>query len=374
MKLSKDIISAMVDVIGNISEGIVVTNKEGIIEYVNPAFENITGHKSYECEGESINILKSNKQRESFYEHMWKTINKNEIWKGNIINKKKDGSYYYEEMTIIPVKNLKSKTQKYVAIKHDITERVNFEKTLIKKNKELKEIVKTKNWFINLMAHELRTPLTSLKGSLSLMLGGAFGEVTGKFSEYINICYRNTERLIRLVNDYLDFSKTESDSLDMNMRYAEIQDAVNRVIKEMETALKDKKIEVEYNIANECPSLYFDYDRITQVLYNLMSNAAKFSPEGALIKIETKENDGYIETRILDEAKSISKDRREIIFNKFVQLQNKDEKGEGSGLGLAIAKAIVQQHNGRIWVEPREDKGNEFIFRLPIEKRKRERL
>ncbi|MCH7782261.1 hypothetical protein IID62_04275 [candidate division KSB1 bacterium] len=228
---------------------------------------------------------------------------------------------------------------------------------------ELRSLDQMKNNFVASVSHELRTPLTSIKGSIGLLLADYAGKIDKEAREFLDICYANTERLIRIINDLLDLSKFEEKKKELKMEEFDIADLINEVIVSLKPLANAHSSRLVSDLTGK-NTIIADRDKIAQVLINLISNGIKFSGGGDIAVSSHKNNKG-INIIVSDSGDPISKDNREKIFDKFVQVDNSpSRKIGGTGLGLSISKAIITMHNGKIWVESNE-KGNKFNFTIP---------
>jgi PAS domain S-box-containing protein len=234
---------------------------------------------------------------------------------------------------------------------------------------ERKEIEKAKTAFIATISHELRTPLTSIKGALGLTLSGAAGEMPSKMNNLVTMAASNCERLITLINDILDLEKIEAGKMDYKLETFDLG-------KMLTTALDTNKFYADkFGVAvrrladaHDGPALTFgDPTRLTQVIDNLMSNAAKFSDAGSEIQVSLKEIAGRWRISIRDFGEGIPKHAQPTMYDKFTQADSSDTRSKGgTGLGLSIVKTIVEQHQGRISFVSEEGVGTEFFVDLPV--------
>jgi signal transduction histidine kinase len=226
------------------------------------------------------------------------------------------------------------------------------------------EVNRMKNEFVAMASHELRTPLTSIRGSLGLLSAGVAGELPQEAMELLAIAGNNTERLLRLVSDILDIEKIESGKTELDIKEVSMPEIVRKSVDEMGGFAAERGVALESEI--QPGNLMVDFDRIVQVLDNLISNAVKFSPEGGKVLVRARMEKGFATLSVTDFGPGIPEDFKARIFHKFQQADKTvaREKG-GTGLGLAVCKTIVDGHGGKIWFESQEGHGATFVFTLP---------
>lgn len=241
----------------------------------------------------------------------------------------------------------------YTAIVRDITER--------------KKIDRLKTEFISTVSHELRTPLTSIRGSLQLINGGAVGEMPEQAGNLIDIACNNTERLLLLINDILDFEKIQSGNMRLAHEPIEISPFVTQALEEHAGYAKQHRVQYILKAHIDNAFVFADPHRLMQVLANLLSNAAKFSPEGGEINISVcRQEEHRIRILVQDSGPGIQEAFRQKIFDRFTQSDASDTRQKGgTGLGLAIAKGIMEQHNGTIDFVSPPGEGTTFYIELP---------
>lgn len=231
---------------------------------------------------------------------------------------------------------------------------------------ERKKAERLKNEFVSIVSHELRTPLTSIRGSLSLIAGAMAHDLSPKVKSMVDIAHKNSERLVSLVNDILDIDKIESGKMVFELKSVDIIALVEQAVE------TNRSYGVQYNITYQIQTdfpaakIYADDDRIMQVLTNLLSNAAKFSPRGSTVLIQVSRHDKNIRVEVTDSGPGIPTEFRSRIFQKFAQADSSDTRQKGgSGLGLSISKAIIEKHNGTIGFESVVNNGTTFFFEIP---------
>jgi CheY-like chemotaxis protein len=230
-----------------------------------------------------------------------------------------------------------------------------------------------KSDFTSMVSHELRTPLTAIKEAIAIVLDGSAGEINADQKEFLNMAKSNIDRLKRLIDDVLDFSKLESRRLKFKMQDADINLIIKEVTVSQKSVVEERKLYLNSELQATIPKVKLDPDRINQVLYNLIGNAIKFTKSGGVTVITRDVRQGgedVIEVCIKDTGEGIRKEDLSKLFQKFQQLGDANQKKTGgTGLGLAISRNIVEQHGGSIWVESEYGKGSEFKFTIPVKVR-----
>lgn len=228
------------------------------------------------------------------------------------------------------------------------------------------EVDRMKTEFISTVSHELKTPLTSMKGSLQFIL--AKGKwLTRTERELLSICQRNTDRLIRLINDILDISTIEAGGMQFAFGQVSIGELVVYACEEIKGFAQGRNISIVSDVATDLPAVWGDHDRLIQVLTNLLSNAVKFSPSGKTVLVSALRKGNYVTVSVADVGRAIQWSDRDKLFKKFQQLGSSDPRERsGTGLGLAICKEIVERHHGRIFYESGAAGGNVFSFAIPV--------
>ena len=235
---------------------------------------------------------------------------------------------------------------------------------------ERRRLERMKDEFISTVRHELRTPLTSLRASLGLISAGTLDKRPEKQRQMLDMAMGNCDRLIRLVNDILDFEKVEKGKLQFDREPVEAIDLLRRAADVAYTAASQAHIIV--GVEGAPVQILGDEERILQVLNELVANAIKFSPRDSSIRLSAQPRHGGGEGAeevcftVEDQGRGIAQEKLERIFERFQQGDASDSRAlGGTGLGLALCRSIVEQHGGRIWAESTPGKGSRFHFTLP---------
>ena len=226
-----------------------------------------------------------------------------------------------------------------------------------------------KNEQISVVSHELRTPLTSMRSALGLLVGGQVGRLPDKGQRLLDIALRNTERVIRLINDILDLERLDSGHMPMTKVLCNAGELMAEAADSVRAMAEQGGVIIE--VGPDDTRLWADPDRLLQVMINLLANAIKFSPpSGGTVWIDATQADGELMFRVRDEGCGIRPDKLETIFDRFVQVGDGDaHKKGGTGLGLAICRGIVKQHGGHIWAESSVGAGTTLCVALPNDER-----
>ena len=228
-----------------------------------------------------------------------------------------------------------------------------------------KRAEQVKDEFISVVGHELRTPLTSIRGSLGLLEAGVMGELPDEAAQMLAIAVANTDRLVRLVNDILEFERLDSGRAELQLAAVPASELIDTSIQAIEAVANDADVITETTVEDLVVSA--DGEKIIQTLINLLGNAIKFSEPGATVSIAATRDGQHATFSVHDTGRGIPKDQLETIFERFSQVDATDarEKG-GTGLGLAIAQEIIEHHDGHIWARSTPKQGTTFSFTLPL--------
>lgn len=235
---------------------------------------------------------------------------------------------------------------------------------------EMREADRVKSQFLANMSHELRTPLNSIIGFSRVILKGIDGPVTDLMQQDLTAIYNSGQHLLGLINDILDSAKIEAGKMELTFDEVNIEDLTHSVISTMSGLVKDEPVELVEIIEPNLPPVRADAIRVRQVMINLLSNAAKFTEEGAItINVSSYKMSGkkMAKISVTDTGAGISQEDQEKLFQAFSQVDaSPTRKSGGTGLGLSISKQLINLHGGEIWVESEEGKGSTFSFTLPF--------
>jgi two-component system cell cycle sensor histidine kinase/response regulator CckA len=348
------------------AEGVVITDPQGRIEYINPAFTRMTGYNREEVIGQTLRLLRSRKHDRQFYAQLWKTILSGEVWRGEIVNRRKDGSLYTEAMTVTPVRDAQGALSHFIAVKEDITSRKQLEEQLWRAQK-----MEAVGRLAGGVAHDFNNLLTVIRGYADI-LSNSLPPKDASLRASVDEILKASERAASLTRQLLAFSRQQvlaPKVLDLNHVVGGVEKMLHRLIGE--------DIELVTTLQPDLGPVRADPGQIEQVLVNLAVNSRDAMPQGGRLSIETRNIDldgrspdpevvvkpgPYVEIRVQDTGCGMDEETRSRIFEPFFTTK---EKGKGTGLGLATVYGIVKQSGGYIWVSSEPGQGTTFRIHLP---------
>ncbi|HZQ71414.1 MAG TPA: PAS domain-containing sensor histidine kinase [Burkholderiales bacterium] len=326
---------------------------QGTVTQINHAAELLFGYAAPEILGGHFKRIVNGAFHAELDAH-WKqmTATRKPIVAIRIQNPRRDGLDLVCEWTLTPLVNPEGRLISVIAQGQDITQQL--------------EAERLKKEFTSTLSHELRTPLTSIIGSLQLINSGVLGDVQQDVAELTLVAERNAQRLLDLINDILDIEKIESGKLNLIPEVIPLDD----VVKEALVLNKGfgERFKVGFRAVHELPGRQINADRkrLLQVMTNLLSNAAKFSPEGGTVEVTLEERGDRLRVGVHDRGSGIPDNFRGRIFDRFAQADSTTARQKGgTGLGLAICKRLVEMMHGHIGFEDRDGGGTSFWFELP---------
>jgi len=365
-KRSEEHLRRLFTAVENAGETIVVTDSEGAIIYVNPAFEETTGYSSQEALGNNPRILKSGKHASAFYREMWKTLLAGQVWRGRFINKKKDGTLYEETATISPIKDESGRIVNYVAVKRDVTGEALLQKQLL-----LAQKMEAIGTLAGGIAHDFNNLLQAVVGYSDLLLmSKEAGNPDRKKLEVILQAARDGAELVGRILTFSRKSESKVRPTDLNQEIGKAEPLLRRTLPRM--------IEIRLMLSENLWITDADPAQIEQVLLNLAVNAQHAMPDGGRLLIETSNvslSDEYFQTHlgarpgkyvlltVSDTGVGMEPEVMDRIFEPFFTTK---ANGEGTGLGLAMVHGIVTQHGGHIRCYSEPGLGTSFKIYLPV--------
>ena len=348
---------------------IVITDPGGNIEYVNPAFQKSTGYSAAEVLGKNPRALKSGTHDAAFYQNLWETISSGKIWRGQIHNRRKDGSLYWESVTISPVFDSLRNIAAHIAVKEDITDQKAMEDIRLAAIEQTEAANRAKSEFLAIMSHELRTPLNGVLGFAELLSQTPLNEEQIDFTRIIT---QSGNHLLQVVNDILDFSSIEKGHIPLESAPIAIADLVGSAVVPNRKTAADKGLELLCVVDPGLPEQFAgDERRIRQILINLIGNAVKFTSSGSVVvRVVPSSLAGRpaLDFSVEDTGPGIHAETIGLLFKPFVQENMTLHRPfEGTGLGLAISRRLSDAMGGTITVHSAHGQGSTFTLRLPLE-------
>ncbi|MFQ5858489.1 MAG: ATP-binding protein [Anaerolineae bacterium] len=236
-------------------------------------------------------------------------------------------------------------------------------------NTELRRLDGMRSMFVSVAAHELRTPLTSISGFLEILLDEDRGPLTNDQREYLEIAQRCADRLLTITNNLLDVTRIETGRVELAMEPTDLTTLVEMVATEFGPQLEAKAQRLTLRASTGLPPALCDRMRAEQIVRNLLSNASKFSPHGALIIVSLSRADtqGFLQVSVKDNGVGISAEDQAKLFNCFFRAESgRFTDDNGVGLGLYISRSLIELHGGRIWLESQPGKGSTFYVTFPV--------
>lgn len=345
-----------------------ITDINGNIEYINPQFTKVTGYTYEEVIGKNSNILNSGFHDSDFYKFMWDTILSGKDYKGEILNKKKNGETVWENVIISPIVDPDGKIRHFVAVSEDITEKKKIIEDLIVAKQKAEEMNRIKSYFFATMSHELRTPFVGIQGFAELLLEMV---QTDEEKEFVNGIIASSIRLTDTLNKILSLSKIEFEELDIQITEIKINDFLDEIAKPFKSAAKQKNLEFIINLPDNNLVIKSDEKILTGILNNLLNNAIKYTDKGKIelnASFEKEKEKDLLKLVVSDTGIGISENHQEQIWLAFRQVsEGLNRTFEGTGLGLTITRKYVESLGGKITLDSKLNIGSTFVIEIPVE-------
>ncbi|MBI5637432.1 MAG: PAS domain S-box protein [Nitrospinae bacterium] len=310
-------------------------------------------------------MLKSGRHDRPFYEELWKTIKAGRVWRNRIVNRRKDGSLYDEEMTISPIADASGAIMNFVAVKRDVTREA--------------ALQKSRAYFTDITAHELRTPLTKLhlvENMLKQIETAGSGERIGDVRNALLESMAAFDRIVNATTLISDMTRTGAEKpLVRDFIYYDIAAALENTQSNIEGARRDIRIETDMAGIPRHAIVMGNRGMIKQALDEVLSNAVKFTPDGKTISVRAYSGGGLVHIEVADEGEGIPEDKLRDVFIPYYSLESSLKHstgrykfhGGGMGLGLTMAKLIMEYHNGTLAIANRADgAGASVVLNFPL--------
>ncbi len=331
-------------------EGVVFTDSQATIEYINPAMERLTGFTADEALGHNPRIWKSDQTPPVTHQHMWRALTHGETWQGEVINRRKDGGLYDAALTTSPVTDVDGHVVGYVGVQRDITQQ--------------KELDRLKDQFVSNVSHELRTPIANVMLHISLLTRGR----PERHDIYLRTLQREADRLRNMIEDLLDLSRLDRDVTPIELTTTDIHQLLEPFVTDRATLAEQRGLTLKYEPAPDLPLALSDASKLTQVIANLLTNALNYTPAGGEVTVLSATRQPWITITIRDTGPGIAARDLPHLFERFYRGETgRKADAPGTGLGLAISHEIVQRLGGRITVESEPGHGAAFTVWVKTE-------
>ncbi|MEO5340846.1 MAG: ATP-binding protein [Magnetococcus sp. MYC-9] len=363
---------------------VMICDLTGKIVYVNRQCTRLTGYTVEELVGQNPRLLQSGETPPATYQSLWKTISSGQVWHGELSNRRKDGTVYWELNTIshihAPEQALPgesganpSRSTFYLAIKEDISPRIAMERALHQAKEAAESVNQVKSDFLSNISHELRTPLNTITGCTALLLDMEFGTLSKSQKKYLHTIQESAARLAALISDLLDLSKVDSEQFTLEKSFFDLPALVNALGESVAEQVADKGLQFSCQIEEGVPErVKGDPVRLRQILQHILHNAIKFTSVGQIslrvnLDVGRCLAPGAVCFTVTDTGIGIAEEKQQSIFDLFMQVDSSASRCyEGTGLGLTIAKRLIELMGGQIRLTSRLNEGSVFSVTIPF--------
>jgi len=334
-------------------EGILFTDTHGVIEYMNPHMEQLTGYSAAEAVGLTPGLWGSGLTPRTIYDDLWNTIRRGEVWQGEMINRHQLGRLYDTALTVAPLRDADHTIIGYVGIQRDVSQQ--------------KELDRLKDEFAASVSHEFRAPLANIKLYLRLLDSGR----PEKYEQYLQTLQRETNRLENLVEDLLSISRLDQRTEPLQYTPTDLHPLIAEIIADRSDWAARHSISLDYLPNDNLPAALAEPSMFAQIITNLMSNAINYTPPHGIITImtglRTHDQQEWVTVTVQDTGPGISATDRLHIFERFYRGEVGRKSGApGTGLGLAICQRIAEKLDGRLTLDSEPGQGAAFTVWLKL--------
>lgn len=350
---------------------VIMTDPKGHVLYVNEAFCELSQYSWEEIRGQNTNVLTSNYHVPAFFQALWDTIDRGEVWRGEICSRAKDGSLYWVDTTIVPFLDTNGDIYQHMAIQNNITDRKQAELDLKKAKEQAEQASRTKSQFLAHMSHELRTPLNAILGFTQMLESDPQAQDHQK--QYLATIHRSGDHLLELINDVLELSKIEAGRQTLEPRDFDLHRLIENLQEMFRLRSQGKGIALTWQQDHDLPQwIYADEKKLRQVLINLLGNALKFTNSGQVVLsatlLEAQDNQLTLGFVVQDTGIGIPMEEMEAIFEPFGQGKSGRHNAQGTGLGLPISREFIRLMGGDLICHSQVGQGSSFSFSIACER------
>jgi PAS domain S-box-containing protein len=380
------------EIIDQVHDSVISTDLDGIVTTWNKGAERLTGYAKHEAIGRHVSLLYPEEERVFLQNEVIAPLNRQGNHEVTVRMRKKSGENFYAHLSLSLLRDAEGAATGMIGYAMDVTEAKRAEEEirtlnqelerrvserteelrianeqLEQRNQEVEQANRMKSEFLARMSHDLRTPMNAIVGFSDLLAEQGEGPLNETQQLFVQRIQAGAKHLLDLISDLLDLSKIEAGRMALRREEFSAADAVNDVVSVLRPLADVKGISLNSSVPGRL-SVHADRTRFKQVLYNLVSNAVKFTPQGGSVQVEARQQQDSVLFAVTDTGIGISAQDQEAIFNEFHQAHAGEAQArEGTGLGLAISRRLVELHGGSIWVESEPDRGSRFSFTLPVE-------
>ncbi len=338
-----------------------IANREGKIIYANDKFSDVSQYSRDELLNQDHRLVNSGHHSKLFFTHLWETIRTGNVWKGEIKNRSKTGTFYWVDTTIVPCLDDQGKPYQYISILTDITKRHQAEEELASARDAALDAVRIKSQFLANMSHEIRTPMNGVIGMAGLL---SETQLDSEQKDCVNTIIQSGDLLLTIINDILDFSKIEAGKLTFETHDFNLIELVDDTMEMLTETAQARSLDFIALVEPDVfPYRQGDAGRLRQVLTNLLGNAIKFTEQGEVILRVSSVSKTLLRFEVSDTGIGISESARKNLFQPFSQAdESNTRKYGGTGLGLAIVRQLVSLMGGEVGVESLPGAGSTFWF------------
>jgi len=365
-KNSEEKIKMLADMVESSNDAIVTRTLDGIITSWNKGAELMYNYSADEIIGKNITLLEPDDHKGEMRQLTEKVKCGEKIKNFETEGLKKYGIRINVSNTLSPVFDSSGKLIAISTISRDISESKKAEKKLLQEKRKAEVANRTKSDFLANMSHELRTPLNSIIGFSDILHEQMYGELNEKQQRHVENISKSGKHLLNLINSILDISKVEAGQIKLDFKDFELANKLNMIRNLLSPIANKKNIKIEIILDKELNTIYADEEKFTQIMYNLVDNAVKFSYENSLVIIEARRKGDMVEIMVIDHGIGIRTKDQHKLFKPFSQIDSfSSKKSQGTGLGLSLVKQIVHLHGGYIWFRSNLGEGSTFAFAIP---------
>ncbi len=347
-------------------EGVVITDPAGRIEYVNRAWERMTGYSREEAAGANPRLLKSGEHDGAFYRELWQTISVGGVWHREFTNRRRDGTLFDVEQTISPVRDASGRTVAFVGIQKDISERKRAELALRRAHQEALEASRLKSVFLGTVSHELLTPLNAILGYAALLREGLPAGVSEELATDVARIEEAGQRLLRRIESLLDVSRLEAGALALSPSPTDVARVLASAAGAARNLAERNGNEFEAALPESLGRAVVDPERLRQVVDAVLENASLLTSAGT-VRLRASRDGDEVHVEVADSGPGMDAEQLSRLFSPFSQADGStSRRHEGLGLSLAIAQRLCGMMGIDLSVESRPGEGTRFRLRLPL--------